>query len=219
MVRMARFVCPGEPHHVIQRGNRRQNVFFCDQDRKEYLRLLKEQSDRYGVKYWAYCLMSNHVHLIAVPEARDSLARAIGETHRRYTRMINFREGWRGYLWQGRFGSFLLGPKYLYYALRYVERNPVRAGLVARAEEYKWSSARSHVHKRKNDLVSECYISKGIKDWPKYLKEPDEKERIEVFHKHMCNGRPLGQESFIEKLEQKFGIILRKKKPGPKPRN
>ena len=109
MARMARVVAVGEPHHVIQRGNRRQNVFFKDGDKQEYLNILNLQSKLFALEVWAYCLMDNHVHLIVVPKEEESLVKAIGETHQLYTRMINFRERWRGYLWQGRFKSVPLG--------------------------------------------------------------------------------------------------------------
>ncbi len=109
MARLARVVVPGVAHHVTQRGNRRQVTFFNDDDYVEYLSLLGEWCGRCAVEVWAYCLMPNHVHLIVVPDSEDGLRRALGETHRRYTRRINFREGWRGYLWQGRFGSFAMG--------------------------------------------------------------------------------------------------------------
>src|SRR5262249_58272690 len=89
--------------------------------------------------------MPNHVHLIAVPHSADGLRRAIGEVHRRYTRMVNFREGWRGHLWQGRFASFVLDEPYLPTAVRYVELNPVRAGLINAPSPYQWSSAAAHV--------------------------------------------------------------------------
>ena len=102
MARMARIAVPGLPYHVTQRGNRRQPVFFCDGDYHTYLHLLKAQNLRWGLQVWAYCLMPNHVHLIVVPDSEQSLARGLGETHQRYTRYINFREGWRGYLWQGK---------------------------------------------------------------------------------------------------------------------
>src|SRR3990172_7668648 len=133
MVRIARIVIPGLPHHVIQRGNRRQPVFFRTSDFEAYLRILKEQSAKFGISFWAYCLMANHVHLIAIPDSEESFAHGIAETHRRYTRMVNFRENWRGYLWQGRFSSYPLDETYLYAAVRYVERNPVRAGIVTKA--------------------------------------------------------------------------------------
>ena len=119
MARIARIVIPGVPHHIIQRGNRRQDVFFCDEDRKRYLAILLEESGKAGLTYWAYCLMNNHVHLIAVPKDEKGLAKGIGETHRKYTKYINTREKWRGYLWQGRFMSCPLDEKHLYAAVRY----------------------------------------------------------------------------------------------------
>src|SRR3989304_3449154 len=105
MARLARVVVPGYPHHITQRGNRRQQTFFCDEDYQAYIALMSEWWSRLGVSIWFYCLMPNHVHLIAVPESEDGLRKAIGEAHRRYTRRVNFREGWRGHLWQG--GIFL----------------------------------------------------------------------------------------------------------------
>jgi len=108
MARLARVVVPGYPHHITQRGNRRLETFFSDDDYEAYLALLSEQCAAHGVRIWAWCLMPNHVHLVAVPRTAEGLARAVGEAHRRYTRRVNFREGWRGYLWQGRFASFLM---------------------------------------------------------------------------------------------------------------
>lgn len=194
-------------------------MFFSEADKEEYIDLMKKQSEKYGLKVWAYCLMDNHVHLIVVPEVREGLAKAVGETHRRYTRMVNLRERWRGYLWQGRFSSFPLDEGYLYWAVRYVERNPVRAGMVKRAEDYWWSSARAHVRRRKDPLLSDFYLVKEIKDWGRYLTEEDKEEQLKKFRKHIETGRPLGDKIFIEKLEQKLGIILKKKKPGSKPQN
>ena len=131
MARLARVVVPGLPHHITQRGNGRQQTFFCDEDYEYYLELMGQWCTVHQVEIWAYCLMPNHVHLLAVPQSPDGLRLAIGEVHRRYTRMVNFREGWRGHLWQGRFASFLLDEPYVLTAARYVELNPVRAGLVA----------------------------------------------------------------------------------------
>jgi len=136
MARFARVVVPGYPHHLIQRGNRRQRVFFSDEDRAFYLILLKRQIEKFGIALWAFCLMENHVHLVAVPRGKDGFARAIGELHRKYTSVINTREDWKGYLWQGRFITYPLSEAHLIAAVRYVERNPVRAGLVQAAEDY-----------------------------------------------------------------------------------
>ncbi|MGB2823526.1 MAG: transposase, partial [Phycisphaerae bacterium] len=153
MARLARVVAPGYPHHVMQRGNRRQKTFFSVGDYSAYLELLAEWCGKCGVEVWAYCLMPNHVHLVVVPATADGLRRGIGEAHRRYTRRINFRKGWRGHLWQGRFASFVMDEDYLLEAVRYIEMNPVRAGLAATADAWRWSSAAAHVAGRDDVLV------------------------------------------------------------------
>lgn len=145
MARMARVVIPGIPHHITQRGNRRLETFFAESDYREYLYLMAEWCNRCKVQIRSYCLMPNHVHLIAVPESEDGLHRAIGEAHRRYTRYINFQKEWKGHLWQGRFASFPMDEHYLIATARYIELNPVKAGLVKKPEEYRWSSARAHL--------------------------------------------------------------------------
>ena len=147
MSRIVIGIAIGDPLQVVQRGNRRQEVFFVDDDYRAYLKFLSEYSSKNKLKIIAYCLMPNHVHLITIPDNKEGLARAIGEIHRNYTRMINFREKWRGYLWQGRFSSYVMDEKYLYAAVRYVLNNPVKAGIVKRAQEYKWSSIRHHLGK------------------------------------------------------------------------
>src|SRR5580698_4015778 len=130
MPRKYRIVVPDQPHHVIQRGNRRQQVFFYPGDKILYLKLLKEQAAKHCVEVWAYCLMDNHVHLVLFPKTQEGLAKAVAETNRQFTRCINARYDWRGYLWQGRFLSFVMDEAYLLRTLRYVENNPVRAGIV-----------------------------------------------------------------------------------------
>jgi putative transposase len=218
MSRIARVVVPGCPHHIVQRGNRRQTVYFNDQDKVTYLELFSAHKDKAGIEIWAYCLMDNHVHFVAVPLDKTSLARGIGIVHKEYTRMIHFREDWRGYLWQGRFFSVPLSDQYLYRALRYVERNPVRAGLVSNAEDYRWSSASAHVFNSKDPLLSKDSLFLGIDDWAAYLAEDDTKDR-EIILRHTSTGRPLGDDAFIARIEQTTGRILRKQKPGPKPKS
>ncbi len=144
MARIARIILPNFPHHITQRGVRSLSVFHSDEDRREYLYLQKEQGERYDVSFISYCLMDNHIHLIAIPRNETGLAKAIGEAHRLYTRRINFREKVRGYLFQGRFFSCPLDNSHLYSAVRYVERNPVRAKIVKNAWDYNWSSAAYH---------------------------------------------------------------------------
>ena len=133
MSRVARIVVPGCPHHVTQRGNNGQDVFFVDDDRRVYLCLLGEQSERFGLTIDGYCLMTNHVHLIATPRETDSLAKAVGRTHWRYTQYVNRLHGRHGHLWQNRFYSCALDDVHFWSAMMYVERNAVRAALVRRA--------------------------------------------------------------------------------------
>ncbi len=217
MARLARVVGPDIPHHICQRGNRRQRVFFCDDDRRIYLELLGHYTRQHGVAIWAYCLMDNHVHLVAVPSHADNLARAIGETHRRYTRHVHFREGWRGYLWQGRFASHPMDERYLYAAVRYVERNPVRAGLVAHAEDYPWSSAPSHVSHTKDPLLSGEEVQLlNVKDWKTYLRDFEDEKELKQIRVSTRTGRPAGNNEFLDQLEKITGRLLQKKKPGPK---
>ena len=144
MARLALLVAPGAPHHVTQRGNRRQRTFFCDEDYEAYIGLMAEWCGRSGVAVWAYCLMPNHGHSIVVRRSEGGHRSAIGEAHRRYSRCIDFREGWRGHLWKGRFASYPMNEPYLLAAVRYVELNPVRTGLVESPGVYPWSSAAAH---------------------------------------------------------------------------
>jgi len=148
MPRVARTVIPEVAHHVTQRGNNRQDVFFVDDDYRAYLRTLKAQSERYGLVVHGYCLMSNHVHLVATPLAGDSLAKAVGRAHWLYAQYVNGLHGRSGHLWQGRFYSCALDERHLWTALAYVELNPVRARVVRRAWRYEWSSAAAHCGER-----------------------------------------------------------------------
>ena len=218
MARIARVVVPGFPHHITQRGNRRQPVFFCDSDYAAYIDLMAEWCKKYGVEIWAYCLMPNHIHLIATPKTKDGLCRAIGEAHRRYTRMINFRKKWRGYLWQGRFASFSMDDTYMFRASRYIEMNPVRAGIVRRAERYKWSSAKAHLEWKDDKLVKVAPVLRKSINWRTYLCEKEDDKFAEMLAKHQRTGRPLGKEKFIARLSRILSRDLRLKKPGRKPR-
>lgn len=216
MARLARIILPGYPHHITQRGNRNQDVFFCEEDFKFYLNLLKEWCSRESVKIWAYCLMTNHVHLVVTPEEGSNVSRAIGETHRRYTRMINFRQNWRGYLWQGRFSSFVMDESWLLKAVAYVEHNPVAAGIVSQPQHYPWSSI--HAHLTGNDsqeIVEVALLLDLVGDWKDYL-ESYNMGKNKNFETHERTGRPLGNEKFIEKAEKVLGRRIKKKKPGRK---
>ena len=219
MARMARVVIPDIPHHIIQRGNRRQPVFFSDDDRKAYLDYLCLHAKPAGISIWAYCLMDNHVHLIAVPKQKNSFADGFSESQKRYSRRINFRENWRGHLWEGRFKSYPLNETHLYAAIRYVERNPVRAKMVKQAWEYSWSSAKVHIKNKKDRIIDNSFVSDEIKNWAGYLAEEDGKEDVVLFRNHSNTGRPLGDKKFIDLLEKISGRMLHRRKSGPKKHN
>jgi len=210
MVRLARAVAIGYPHHVTQRGNYRQTVFETDTDYLQYLEWLKEYCAKYDVVLWAYCLMTNHVHFICVPERDDSLARTFNSLHMRYSQYVNRRRRVKGHLWQGRFYSTILDEAHLYEAVRYVETNPVRGGIVGEAEDYRWSSAREHVEGTSSSILSGgCYLVSQISSWRKYLGERvNERLRDEV-RKCSLAGRPCGDETFIKRLERAFGRPLK----------
>ena len=217
MARLARVVAPGLPHHVTQRGNRRQEVFFSDADYEAYKGLVAGHCAAAGVAVWAYCLMPNHVHLILVPSDEDGLRAALGEAHRRYTRRVNFREGWRGYLWQGRFASFAMDERHLLAAARYVELNPVRAGLCARPEDWPWSSAAAHLADKDDGLAAVAPLLEIVGDWRAFLDGGLDGADLEAIRRHGRTGRPLGSEAFLEALESRLGRRVRRRKPGPAP--
>jgi putative transposase len=162
--------------------------------------------------------MPNHVHLIAVPESQDGLRRAIGEAHRRYTRRINFREGWRGHLWQGRFSSFVMDNKYLMKAVRYIAMNPVKSGLVKRPEQYRWSSTATFLNGKKDPLVNVSGLNERVENWTQFLSQPVDSLVVEKMRKHEQTGRPLGSENFVMKLERILDRMLLPKKAGRKPK-
>lgn len=145
MPRIARVVAVGVPHHVTQRGNNRQRIFDSDQDRLLYLKLLREYSARHKLRLWGYCPMDNHIHLVGVPLAGDALARTLRQTHADYARFANVKHRTSGHFWQNRYFSCALDEIYCWTALAYVEKNPVRAGMVTAAGDWGWSSARAHL--------------------------------------------------------------------------
>jgi putative transposase len=212
MARLPRIVLPGLPHHVTQRGNNRQDVFFVADDRQAYLALLKEQSARFGVTVLGYCLMSNHVHLVVVPSSAGALARAIGRTHYLYAQYVNRLHGRSGHLWQNRFFSCGLDERHLAQALRYVEQNPVRARLVRAPWTYRWSSAAAHCGEEDSSGVLDLRAWRkqyGPAEWKALLR--DRLPAAEAMRlKHCANrGRPLGGDSFLSKLEAKLNRRLR----------
>jgi len=216
MTRIARVVVPGLPHHVTQRGVRSVRIFTDSADREFYLSLVAEQAARHGVEFLAWCLMTNHVHLIAVPKREDSLARCFGEAHKRYTRERNFREGVRGWLFQGRFGSYpVQRDAHLLAVARYVELNPVKARLVTEAGEYEWSSARAHLDRRHADpLGCDRDLLGLVDDWAELLGEGVKSAEAQQIEKRLSTGRPWGSERFVQGIEKRLRRELASPGPG-----
>ncbi len=215
MARFARVVIPECPHHITQRGVRSMDIFYTNHDRKIYLDLLIAQGQRFGIKYIGYCLMTNHVHLLAIPKEKQSFALGIGEAHRLYTSVINFREKVRGYLFQGRFFSCPLDDRHAIAALRYMERNPVRAGIVGNAWEYPWSSAAYHCGiKQKDRIVKDSELVERGRSWQELLAIAAKEEGF--IRKRSRTGRPCGEKDFMEICEKLTGRNLRPLKPGPR---
>ena len=212
MPRIARAVVVGVPHHVTQRGNNRQDVFFVDEDRASYLHLLKTHAERFDLVVYGYCLMTNHVHLIVVPQNEHALAKAVGRTHYDYTRYVNRLHGRSGHLWQNRFFSCPLDDEHYWTAMCYIERNPVRAKMVRKAWRYPWSSAAAHVtgHDGAQLLdLSEWCRQKDREDWADHLAQPQDDQTESGIRSSLRTGRPLGSDTFVSKIETFLNRRLR----------
>jgi putative transposase len=217
MPRVARIVSSGAAHHVVQRGNNRQAVFFVDDDRRAYLGFLAEQCERHGVSLLAYCLMTNHVHLVAVPKTESSLARAVGRAHWLYTQYINRLHRRSGHLWQNRFFSCPLDAYHLWQTCVYVERNPVRARMVRLAWRYPWSSAAVHV----GEVAAPPWLDleewrawRPPRGWRRELRRPEDADAVQRLVEATMRGRPLGSDSFLSKMEHRLGRRVRAKPVG-----
>ncbi|MGA0602719.1 transposase [Caulobacter sp. KR2-114] len=218
MARLARVVVHGIPHHVTQRGNRRQPIFFEAGDEAVYCALLGQECRRRGVEVWAYCLMPNHVHLILTPADERGLALAVGEAHRRYTGFINARAGWTGHLFQSRFASVPMDEDHLAAAARYVALNPVRARLVQRARDWAWSSTRAHIAGADDVLVTVRPLLERFGDFAALVAEGEDVAGSQAIRAAETTGRPLGSAAFVERLERVLGRKLVPGRPGRKPR-
>jgi len=226
MARLARIIIPGAPHHVTQRGNRGRPIFFSDADRILYLDLLRQGCAAARVECLAWCLMDDRVHFILVPQTGDGLRAALAEAHRRYTRHINAREGCTGFLFQGRFASYPMDDAHLMPAVLYVERNPVAAGLAQRAEDWRWSSARSHVAGRRmagDPLTNVAAIGTYVRNWKAMLRHgleaanlaPERDAEAQAIEARLRTGRPLAAEQWIASQE---AALDRKLAPGKRGR-
>jgi putative transposase len=209
MSRTARAIVPTVPHHVTQTGNRNGDVFFSHDDRQQYLVWLAAYCEVHSLKVWAYCLMTNHIHLIAVPAASDTLQRVLRRLQMRHAQRVNAARGWRGHLWGDRYYACALDARHLWEAVRYVERNPVRAGLVATAEEYSWSSAAAHCGLRADPALSDDLpLLDSVDDWSEWLRIPQEEGTVEFLRHRTRKGIPCGAPGFVQRVGALTGLEL-----------
>ena len=212
MPRIARVVAVGYPHHITQRGNYRQNLFVEDADREKYLAFIQAESKRYGLQILVYCLMTNHVHFIGVPESEDSMGNVFKYINMKYSQYFNKKIGVSGHLFQGRFFSSVMDERHTIVCARYIERNPVRAKVVGKACSYKWSSARVHCGIESKGIfgVNKFFDMAGEKrdGWQEFIEQPDNPQDITEIRMQTIKGRPLGEESFVRKLERKMNRFL-----------
>ena len=212
MPRLARIVLKGVAHHITQRGNNKQEVFFVDDDRRVYLEILKEQSQRFGLDVLGYRLMTNHVHIIAIPGNVGALAKAIGRTHYLYTQYVNRFHDRSGHLWQNRFYSCPMDNRHLFKAMQYIETNPVRAGIVRKPWLYPYSSAAAHVEGTDaSDVLDMKWWRAKSKhfDWKTILQKQIGKDQVDNIRLCTSRGRPLATDSFMSKIEKIAGRRLR----------
>jgi putative transposase len=217
MARLPRVVVADVPHHVTQRGNARQVILASNADRVTYLELLREYSQLYGLSVLGYCLMSNHVHLIAVPQTIEALAQSLKQAHGRYATYWNAQQSSTGHVWQGRFYSCPLDESHLWKALRYVELNPVRAGMVATAEQWKWSSAAAHSGGASPDPTLELERWRKrwtAAEWREFIDDAESAADVSALRHSTHTGRPLGSQDFVQVLEQLTSRPLAPRKGG-----
>lgn len=206
MPRGRRIVVPEVPHHVVQRGNRRQPIFFADADRRAYLRLLREACRRHGTHCLGWCLMDNHVHLILVPPDEDGLRAPLASAHTAYSQRVNRRNGLAGHLFQGRFASYAMDEAHLMLAVRYVENNPVAAGLVRRAEDWPWSSARAHLGLASDGFTDSAALGVHVRNWRAMLALGLEAADEAAVERGVRTGWPLAGASWLETLARRRGL-------------
>ena len=214
MPRQPRSVFANIPHHITQRGNRRQDVFFSNTDKDYYLKLLQQYALEHQVEVLAYCLMTNHIHLILKPATQNGLQKVLKPVHMRYSQYINKQKDWSGILWQGRFFSSALDDKYTYHAFRYVENNPVRARMVEKAIDYPYSSAQNHAGLRVDNLIADYDIGVKVDDYINYLETTDDQNDVDILRRNIHKGLPCGSDHFISRLGKLIGRDLAFKNVG-----
>jgi len=210
MPRIARAVVPGFPHHVVQRGNNRGEIFFNDEDRAVYLFLLKTYSEKWNSSIICYCLMPNHVHLLTRPFSEGSLQKMMQGITLCYTQHINRKYRRTGRLWESRYHSCIVDQEaYLWAVIRYIEQNPVRADIVKNAQDYRYSSASAHLGLVYDPVLGEDLFPEIQRDdYTEFMQSGIPAEQIKEIRQSAKTGRPLGTKKFVTEMENILGKRL-----------
>jgi len=217
MPRKPRFFLPGVPAHIVQRGNNRQPIFFDESDYGAYLNWLKQAMDRYDCELHAYVLMTNHVHLLMSPHETESISRALQYLGRRYVPYINHQYGRTGTLWEGRFKASLVQEEhYVMACYRYIELNPVRAGMTALPEQYRWSSHRMNAFGENDGLITPQAQYQALAATPteratayqQLFKTSLDDQTVTNLRQCLQTGTPLGNDRFREQIEATLKVSV-----------
>ncbi|MFH1857236.1 MAG: transposase [Candidatus Omnitrophota bacterium] len=216
MARKIRYIYPKLPHHALQRGNNRQPIFFDKEDRICFLSNLKKFSTKTGVVVGAYCLMTNHFHLLLYPNVREELIEMMKYIAQQHTQYINRKYGRSGKLWENRYKLNIVEPEYEWVIARYIEQNPVRAGMVKEAGEYKYSSARAHMNGEFDEMLGKDIIGKRREEYCEFIKEikDNERERLSQIRATIQQEKALGGQDFMERLQEMFGVSFQARGKG-----
>lgn len=214
MPKLRRLVVPGYPHHITQRGVRRQTTFFDERDYQTYLRIAEDQLGKSTLEILCYCLMPNHIHAIVIPGNEKSLAAFFGSLHKYYAQMTNRKYEWTGHLWQARFFSVPMDRQHTLTAMRYVELNPLRSKLVRRPQDWPWSSARGNLGLVDDPLIPDRPALDIASPWADYLATNENPEELKQLRRQTGTGRPSGNRAFLDRIEMLTGRNMRKRRPG-----
>lgn len=216
MPRTVRYIIPNLAHHVLQRGNNRQNIFFDKKDRVYFLSKMKEISEKEKVLIGAYCLMTNHIHLLLYPKIADGMIKMLKLVAQFYTQCVNRRYRRTGKLWENRYKMHLVDPDYEWVVARYIERNPIRANMVKNATDYQYSSARAHLLGYKDIILTKNIIKSDRKAYFEFFNESesDTKEHLAQIRAVIQQQKVLGSLNFIKRLEDKFNVCFRIRRRG-----
>ncbi|MEM8833293.1 MAG: transposase [Pseudomonadota bacterium] len=218
MARQARIIVQNHPHHISQRGNRGESIFFEKDDFSTYMEILQKSLKDFDLDLLSFCLLPNQIHLLITPKEKDDLSRCIGETNRQYTRYINQKKDWTGHLFQNRFFSYAMDDQFVLRAARFIETLPVTAQITEKPQNYLWSSAKFRIKTIENSPIKPFNMFHLDQNWESFLNRLMDPEELKKIQTHLQTGRPRGNSLFLDMVEKEIGRTVRPQKRGRKPK-